>query len=240
MVFTFAKLVGLGVTAFVFEATRPKLLQMAWFRWVYEHVLMGLAWAHRLADPIKDRIRKCMQLFRPRRAGRAMRLFWRIRRRMRARSTASEQMHRVRREQPNRHEADAEHAEAAGKEAQRHDAGDDRRRSQHDADLERRRRHLVVVVARQRRVAQMLLFDRAARQLDGAFALAAGRFRLGAIARRGLGPVVDLLGDRRLLLLVGGAEQVELGLLGGDDGRGAADVLRLEEVPEVRRFDLVS
>src|SRR4051812_3291177 len=32
LVFTFAKLAGLGITAFVFEATRPKLLQMAWFR----------------------------------------------------------------------------------------------------------------------------------------------------------------------------------------------------------------
>jgi hypothetical protein len=83
LVFTFAKLAGLGITAFVFEATRPKLLQMAWFRWVYEHVLMALVWAHRLADPIKDRIRKAMHVFRPKRAGRAMRLFWRIRRRMR-------------------------------------------------------------------------------------------------------------------------------------------------------------
>jgi hypothetical protein len=83
VVFTFAKLVGLGVTAFVFEATRPKLMQMAWFRWVYEHVLMVLAWAHRLADPVKHRIRKFTQVFAPRRAGRAMRLFWRIRRRMR-------------------------------------------------------------------------------------------------------------------------------------------------------------
>jgi hypothetical protein len=83
LLFTFAKLVGLGVTAFVFEATRPKLLQMAWFRWFYERVLMALAWAHRLADPIKHRIRKFMQVFTPGRAGRAMRLFWRIRRRMR-------------------------------------------------------------------------------------------------------------------------------------------------------------
>ena len=46
-----AKLVGLGVTAFVFEATRPKLMQMAWFAWVYDKVMLGLAWAHRLADP---------------------------------------------------------------------------------------------------------------------------------------------------------------------------------------------
>ena len=83
LVFTFAKLVGLGVTAFVFDATRPKLLQMAWFRWLYDHVLIWLAWAHELVDPIKDRIRRVMHLLRPQRAGRAMRLFWRLRRRIR-------------------------------------------------------------------------------------------------------------------------------------------------------------
>ena len=83
LVFTFAKLVGLGVTAFVFDATRPKLLQMAWFRWLYDHVLIWLVWAHELVDPIKDRIRRVMHLLRPQRAGRAMRLFWSLRRRMR-------------------------------------------------------------------------------------------------------------------------------------------------------------
>src|SRR5215470_16316067 len=30
--FTLAKLVGLGFSAFVFDLTRPKLLEMAWFR----------------------------------------------------------------------------------------------------------------------------------------------------------------------------------------------------------------
>ena len=82
LVFTFAKLLGLGVTAFVFEATRAKLLQMAWFRWLYVHVLIWLAWAHELVDPIKDLIRRVMHL-RRQRGGRAMRLFWRVRRRMR-------------------------------------------------------------------------------------------------------------------------------------------------------------
>ena len=82
LVIVFAKLVGLAVTAFVFEVTRPKLLQMAWFRWVYERVLMGLDWAHRLADPVKRRIRRLLRIFRPKRAGRALRLLWRIRRRM--------------------------------------------------------------------------------------------------------------------------------------------------------------
>ena len=86
LVFTFAKFAGVGVTAFIFEATRPKLLQMAWFRWLYDRVLRGLAWAHGLVDPIKQRIRRLMGAFAPGKVGRTMRLFWRIRRRMRAAS----------------------------------------------------------------------------------------------------------------------------------------------------------
>ncbi len=31
-----AKLAGVGVAAFIFDATKPKLLQMDWFRWCYE------------------------------------------------------------------------------------------------------------------------------------------------------------------------------------------------------------
>jgi hypothetical protein len=88
LVFTFAKLTGLGITAFVFEATRPKLLQMAWFRWLYEHILIWLAWAHELVDPIKLRIRRLLHIMRPQRASRAVRLFWRIRRRVRSGAAA--------------------------------------------------------------------------------------------------------------------------------------------------------
>lgn len=88
VVFSFAKLTGLGITAFVFEATRPKLLQMAWFRWLYEHILIWLTWARELVDPIKLRIRRLMHLIQPQRANRAMRLFWRIRRRMRGGAAA--------------------------------------------------------------------------------------------------------------------------------------------------------
>jgi len=84
LVLILAKLVGLAITAFVFEVTRPKLLRMAWFRWLYEHVLAWLAWAHRLVDPIKRRIRALLRMFGPKRAGRMLRLFWRIRHRMRA------------------------------------------------------------------------------------------------------------------------------------------------------------
>jgi hypothetical protein len=84
LVLTLAKLVGTAFAAFVFELTRPKLQRMAWFRWLYEHVLAWLAWAHGLIDPITARVRKWLRAFAPKRAGRALRLFWRIRRRMRA------------------------------------------------------------------------------------------------------------------------------------------------------------
>src|SRR5881227_4301982 len=43
VVLVLAKLLGLGVTAFIFDVTRPKLLQMAWFRWLYELALKWLA-----------------------------------------------------------------------------------------------------------------------------------------------------------------------------------------------------
>jgi hypothetical protein len=82
MILVLAKLVGVAVTAFVFEVTRPKLLQMAWFRWVYERVLIGLDWAHALVAPIKEQVRRLLRLFRSEQSGRALRLLWRIRRRM--------------------------------------------------------------------------------------------------------------------------------------------------------------
>lgn len=91
-----AKVVSMGVTAFVFDVTRPKLLQMAWFRWVYERVMAGLAWAHRQIDPVKERLRAWARktltpikrrlrslfwLMKPGRSGRFFRRIARIRRR---------------------------------------------------------------------------------------------------------------------------------------------------------------
>jgi hypothetical protein len=80
----FAKLIGLGVTAFIFDVTRTKLLQMPWFRHLYERVLVWIDWAHALVDPIKRRLRRWLRMFAPRRAGRTLRLLMRIRRRMQA------------------------------------------------------------------------------------------------------------------------------------------------------------
>jgi hypothetical protein len=77
-----AKVVSLGVTAFIFDLTRPKLLQMDWFRRLYEAVMRGLAWAHALVDPIKRRLRLWFRIFAPKRAGRTLRLLLRIRRRV--------------------------------------------------------------------------------------------------------------------------------------------------------------
>jgi hypothetical protein len=84
LVFVLAKLFGVAITAFVFEVTKPKLLKMAWFRWLYERVLAWLDWAHRLVDPIKQRIRRLMRILRAKETGRALRLLWRIRRRVQA------------------------------------------------------------------------------------------------------------------------------------------------------------
>jgi hypothetical protein len=98
-VLVLAKLVGLGVTAFVFEATKDKLLQMAWFRRLYEFFLWARRWAHeRIApiaqrlrewshqtvDPIAQRLRRLRRLLQPRHTGRLLQRVMRIRRRMRA------------------------------------------------------------------------------------------------------------------------------------------------------------
>src|SRR3954447_23946457 len=86
VVLVLAKLLGLGVTAFIFDVTKPKLLQMDWFRWLYELVLYWLGRAHALVDPIKLRIRRAMRryvwLFRPGRRNRFLRRLARIRRRV--------------------------------------------------------------------------------------------------------------------------------------------------------------
>jgi len=88
VVLVLAKLLGLGVTAFIFDVTRPKLLQLAWFRWLYEQMLVWLEKAHALIDPIKLRIRRAIRryvwLFKPERRGRFMRRLARIRRRVQA------------------------------------------------------------------------------------------------------------------------------------------------------------
>ena len=52
----FAKFLGVGVAAFVFDVTRPKLLEMAWFEKLYRFVIDLRAKALALVDPVKARI----------------------------------------------------------------------------------------------------------------------------------------------------------------------------------------
>jgi hypothetical protein len=56
----FAKFVGVGVTAFVFDVTRSKLLEMPWFEKLYDFVIMLRAKAKEMVDPIKARIAELM------------------------------------------------------------------------------------------------------------------------------------------------------------------------------------
>jgi hypothetical protein len=52
----FAKLLGVGVTAFVFDVTRPKLLEMGWFEKLYDFIMAMRAKAKALVDPVRARI----------------------------------------------------------------------------------------------------------------------------------------------------------------------------------------
>ena len=79
-VLVLAKVVGLAITAFVFDVTRDKLLLMPWFSAVYYRVLEIRAWAHEVIDPIKRRVRIRARLLMPRQSRRAFRLWKRIRR----------------------------------------------------------------------------------------------------------------------------------------------------------------
>ena len=51
----FAKFVGVGLTAFLFDVTRPKLMQMRWFQRLYDFVIALRAKATALVEPVKQR-----------------------------------------------------------------------------------------------------------------------------------------------------------------------------------------
>jgi hypothetical protein len=87
-VLVLAKLVGLGTTSFIFEVTKDKLLQMAWFRKVYSFFIWLRAWAHEKVDPVRRRLRKWRRLLQPPKGGRFFAHLMRVRRRMRAASAS--------------------------------------------------------------------------------------------------------------------------------------------------------
>lgn len=75
-----AKLVGVGVTAFVFDVTREKLLKMAWFKALYEAVLAMRASCRARVAPVKERIGAVVR--RPGAGSRTLRRISRLRRSM--------------------------------------------------------------------------------------------------------------------------------------------------------------
>ena len=81
LVLILAKLLGLGITAFVFDATRGKLLQMAWFARMFDWFMWARDWAHEITEPVRERVRQLMWLLKPQRAGRFLRRLLKLRRR---------------------------------------------------------------------------------------------------------------------------------------------------------------
>ncbi|HMK89856.1 MAG TPA: hypothetical protein VK446_09530 [Methylocystis sp.] len=61
-----AKTLGLGVTAYLFDLCRDKLMQIAWFARFYHLVLRVRAWAHDLVEPARRRIREILAEVRAR------------------------------------------------------------------------------------------------------------------------------------------------------------------------------
>ena len=53
----FAKFAGVGITAFIFDVTRDKLLEMRWFEKLYDFIMMLRGKAKALVEPVKQRIR---------------------------------------------------------------------------------------------------------------------------------------------------------------------------------------
>ena len=79
----FAKLLGVGVTAFVFDVTRPKLLEMGCFERLYEFIMALRAKAKALVEPVKLRIREILAGNGDRWSSRMLRLIQRFRKSVR-------------------------------------------------------------------------------------------------------------------------------------------------------------
>ena len=84
VIFVLAKILGLGVAAFIFDVTRPKLLQMAWFQKLYDWVMAMRAKAHAIVDPIKLRIKEAMRADRGGWSSRLLRMIQHFRKRVHA------------------------------------------------------------------------------------------------------------------------------------------------------------
>jgi hypothetical protein len=57
----FAKFLGVGVAAFIFDVTRDKLLEMVWFEKLYDFIIALRSKASALVKPIKLRIKEALR-----------------------------------------------------------------------------------------------------------------------------------------------------------------------------------
>jgi hypothetical protein len=80
-----SKFVGLGVLAFIFDVTRSKLLQLVWFRRLYEWILDIRRRAGELVAPVTARIKSIMAMVRSGSSSRWLRMIQRMRSRAHAR-----------------------------------------------------------------------------------------------------------------------------------------------------------
>jgi hypothetical protein len=78
--FAFAKFAGLGITAFIFDVTREKLLEMRWFEKLYDFIMMLRDKSKELVEPIKQRIRDMLRGDGDGWSARTLRLIQRFRR----------------------------------------------------------------------------------------------------------------------------------------------------------------
>ena len=79
-----SKFIGVGVLAFIFDVTRSKLLQMAWFRRLYEFILDIRSRASELVAPVTARIKAMAAVFRSGSSSRWLRVIQRMRSRAHA------------------------------------------------------------------------------------------------------------------------------------------------------------
>jgi hypothetical protein len=79
----FAKFAGVGITAFIFDVTREKLLEMRWFEKVYDFIMMLRDKAKALVEPVKQRVRDILRGDGEGWSSRTLRLIQRFRRSVR-------------------------------------------------------------------------------------------------------------------------------------------------------------
>ena len=82
VVIVIGKFIGVGVTAFIFDVTRVKLLQMGWFKKIYQFILMLRGKAAAMVEPVKRRIAEMLRGDGSGWSARMLRLIQRFRRRV--------------------------------------------------------------------------------------------------------------------------------------------------------------